>query len=84
MQMSGWQIALSCMQPDLSPITIRVLNLRVRETMVSSFLVEMTSANLLKQILNSGKLVIFSGELDYNNEADALLNKDCDIGRGDL
>ncbi|KAF2551076.1 hypothetical protein F2Q68_00035945 [Brassica cretica] len=51
--------------------------------MVSSFLVEMTSANLLKQILNSGKLVMFSGELDYNNEADALLNKDCDIGRGD-
>ena len=30
-----------------------------------------------------GKLVMFSGELDYNNEANALLNKDCELGRGD-
>lgn len=52
--------------------------------MVSSFLVEMTSADLLKQILNSGKLVMFSGELDYNYEVNAQLYKDFQIGRGDV
>uniref|UniRef100_A0A166A421 Protein kinase domain-containing protein n=1 Tax=Daucus carota subsp. sativus TaxID=79200 RepID=A0A166A421_DAUCS len=31
---------------------------------------------------NSGKLVMFSGDPDFSTEAHALLNKDCELGRG--
>ncbi|GAB4832062.1 hypothetical protein Ancab_006082 [Ancistrocladus abbreviatus] len=31
---------------------------------------------------NSGKLVMFSGEPDFSSGAHALLNKDCELGRG--
>ncbi|CAL2243219.1 unnamed protein product [Prunus armeniaca] len=31
---------------------------------------------------NSGKLVMFSGEPDFSTGAHALLNKDCELGRG--
>ncbi|KAM1054234.1 hypothetical protein PS2_001595 [Malus domestica] len=31
---------------------------------------------------NSGKLVMFSGEPDFSTSAHALLNKDCELGRG--
>ncbi|KAK1366737.1 putative LRR receptor-like serine/threonine-protein kinase IRK [Heracleum sosnowskyi] len=68
-------------------IAITVLNLRVRSTTSHSaaafplsggdgFSSSPTSDG------NSGKLVMFSGDPDFSTGAHALLNKDCELGRG--
>lgn len=69
-------------------ISITILNLRVQSPMSSS-----SAAALALSIgddfshssspdANSGKLVVLSGELDFSTGAHALLNKDCELGRG--
>ncbi|KAK9284034.1 hypothetical protein L1049_012294 [Liquidambar formosana] len=68
-------------------IAITVLNLRVRSSTSRS-----AAAFTLSGIdeyshspttdANSGKLVMFSGDPDFSTGAHALLNKDCELGRG--
>ncbi|KAG7031508.1 putative LRR receptor-like serine/threonine-protein kinase IRK [Cucurbita argyrosperma subsp. argyrosperma] len=69
-------------------ISITILNFRVRSPTSSS-----SAAALALSIgddfshssspdANSGKLVVLSGELDFSTGAHALLNKDCELGRG--
>ena len=68
-------------------IAITVLNLRVRSSASHS-----TAALVLSggddynhsptTDANSGKLVMFSGDPDFSMGAHALLNKDCELGRG--
>ncbi|KAH7672520.1 Non-specific serine/threonine protein kinase protein [Dioscorea alata] len=72
----------------LGVITITVLNLRVRSTSASRSAAALTlSDGYYSQSpstdANSGKLVMFSGEdPDFSSGAHAILNKDCELGRG--
>ncbi|ESQ44446.1 hypothetical protein EUTSA_v10005773mg [Eutrema salsugineum] len=69
-------------------IAITVLNLRVRSTTVSRSAVPLTFSGgddfsrSPTTDSNSGKLVMFSGEPDFSTGTHALLNKDCELGRG--
>ncbi|XP_016180675.1 probable LRR receptor-like serine/threonine-protein kinase IRK [Arachis ipaensis] len=68
-------------------IGITVLNLRVRATESRSPATLTFSAgdefsHSPTTDANSGKLVMFSGEPDFSSGAHALLNKDCELGRG--
>ncbi|XP_076916732.1 leucine-rich repeat receptor-like protein kinase PXC2 [Bidens hawaiensis] len=67
-------------------IFITVLNIRVRSTMSRSAAGVALSAGYFSSShttdTNSGKLVMFSGEPDFSTGAHALLNKDCELGRG--
>ncbi|CAA7060464.1 unnamed protein product [Microthlaspi erraticum] len=69
-------------------IAITVLNLRVRATTVSRSAVPLTFSGgddfsrSPTTDSNSGKLVMFSGEPDFSTGTHALLNKDCELGRG--
>ncbi|KAK9061009.1 hypothetical protein SSX86_018189 [Deinandra increscens subsp. villosa] len=67
-------------------IFITVLNLRVRSTAArSSAAVPLSGGDFSSSHTtdtNSGKLVMFSGEPDFSTGAHALLNKDCELGRG--
>ncbi|MED6112816.1 hypothetical protein PIB30_065158 [Stylosanthes scabra] len=69
-------------------IGITVLNLRVRATASRSpahltFSAGDEFSHSPTTDANSGKLVMFSGEPDFSSGAhDALLNKDCELGRG--
>ncbi|KAI3809198.1 hypothetical protein L1987_25168 [Smallanthus sonchifolius] len=67
-------------------IFITVLNLRVRSTMSrSAASVPLSGGDFSSSPgtdTNSGKLVMFSGEPDFSTGAHALLNKDCELGRG--
>ncbi|KAK1409278.1 hypothetical protein QVD17_35804 [Tagetes erecta] len=67
-------------------IFITVLNLRVRSTMSRSPAAVPLSGGDFSSSgttdTNSGKLVMFSGEPDFSTGAHALLNKDCELGRG--
>lgn len=67
-------------------IFITVLNLRVRSTMSrSAAAVPLSGGDYSSSPTtdtNSGKLVMFSGEPDFSTGAHALLNKDCELGRG--
>lgn len=68
-------------------IGITVLNLRVRSTTSRSPAALAFSAGdeysrSPTTDANSGKLVMFSGEPDFSSGAHALLNKDCELGRG--
>ncbi|WJX34497.1 hypothetical protein P8452_22606 [Trifolium repens] len=68
-------------------IGITVLNLRVRSTASRSPAALAFSAGdefsrSPTTDANSGKLVMFSGEPDFSSGAHALLNKDCELGRG--
>ncbi|PWA71261.1 Leucine-rich repeat-containing protein [Artemisia annua] len=67
-------------------IFITVLNLRVRSTMSrSAAAVPLSGGDYSSSHTtdtNSGKLVMFSGEPDFSTGAHALLNKDCELGRG--
>lgn len=68
-------------------ISITVLNLRVRSTTSRSPVALAFSAGdefsrSPTTDANSGKLVMFSGEPDFSSGAHALLNKDCELGRG--
>ncbi|XVF81980.1 hypothetical protein PTKIN_Ptkin16aG0006200 [Pterospermum kingtungense] len=68
-------------------IAITVLNLRVRSSTSRSaaaltFSVEDDFSHSPTTDANSGKLVMFSGEPDFSTGAHALLNKDCELGRG--
>nr|XP_043631780.1 probable LRR receptor-like serine/threonine-protein kinase IRK [Erigeron canadensis] len=67
-------------------IFITVLNLRVRSTMSrSAAAVPLSGGDFSSSPTtdsNSGKLVMFSGEPDFSTGAHALLNKDCELGRG--
>ncbi|KAG2258126.1 hypothetical protein Bca52824_077420 [Brassica carinata] len=69
-------------------IAITVLNLRVRATTVSRSAVPITFSGgddfsrSPTTDSNSGKLVMFSGEPDFSTGTHALLNKDCELGRG--
>lgn len=72
----------------LGVVTVSILNLHVRSSM------ELTSASPKMPGLeefshshstteaNYGKLVMFSGEADFSSGTQALLNKDCELGRG--
>ncbi|KAJ0985416.1 hypothetical protein J5N97_003772 [Dioscorea zingiberensis] len=72
----------------LGVITITVLNLRVRAASASQSAAALTlSDDYYSQSpgtdANSGKLVMFSGEHpDFSSGAHAILNKDCELGRG--
>ncbi|XP_057979363.1 probable LRR receptor-like serine/threonine-protein kinase IRK [Malania oleifera] len=68
-------------------IAITVLNLRVRTTASRSAAAVTFSggddfSHSPTTDANSGKLVMFSGEPDFSTGAHALLNKDCELGRG--
>ncbi|KAI3800025.1 hypothetical protein L1987_35332 [Smallanthus sonchifolius] len=67
-------------------IFITVLNLRVRSTMSrSAAAIPLSGGDFSSSYTtdtNSGKLVMFSGEPDFSTGAHALLNKDCELGRG--
>lgn len=68
-------------------ISITVLNLRVQSPTSSSAAALALSigddfSHSSSPYANSGKLVVLSGELDFSAGADALLNKDCELGRG--
>ncbi|KAH6762880.1 Leucine-rich repeat protein kinase family protein [Perilla frutescens var. hirtella] len=68
-------------------ITITVLNLRVRSSMPHSAVALTFSGgdDFSKSPStdgSSGKLVMFSGDPDFSTGAHALLNKDCELGRG--
>lgn len=68
-------------------IAITVLNLRVRSsTSRSAAALALSGGYEFSQSpttdANSGKLVMFSGEPDFSTGAHALLNKDCELGRG--
>lgn len=68
-------------------ISITVLNLRVRSSASPSAAALTFSAgdefsHSPTTDANSGKLVMFSGEPDFSSGAHALLNKDCELGRG--
>ncbi|KAK6929573.1 Leucine-rich repeat-containing N-terminal, plant-type [Dillenia turbinata] len=68
-------------------IAITVLNLRVRSSTSRSAAAPTLSggdefSNSPTTDANSGKLVMFSGEPDFSTGAHALLNKDCELGRG--
>ncbi|KAF5736503.1 Leucine-rich repeat protein kinase family protein [Tripterygium wilfordii] len=68
-------------------IAITVLNLRVRSSTSRSAAALTLSAGEDYSCspttdANSGKLVMFSGDPDFSTGAHALLNKDCELGRG--
>nr|XP_017243215.1 PREDICTED: probable LRR receptor-like serine/threonine-protein kinase IRK [Daucus carota subsp. sativus] len=68
-------------------IAITVLNLRVRSaTPHSASAFTLAGGDGFSSSpttdANSGKLVMFSGDPDFSTEAPALLNKDCELGRG--
>ncbi|GMI72469.1 INFLORESCENCE AND ROOT APICES RECEPTOR KINASE [Hibiscus trionum] len=68
-------------------IAITVLNLRVKSsTSRSAAPLTFSSGEEFSRSpttdANSGKLVMFSGEPDFSTGAHALLNKDCELGRG--
>ncbi|CAN8279601.1 unnamed protein product [Cochlearia groenlandica] len=69
-------------------IAITVLNLRVRATPMSRSAVPLTFSGgddfsrSPTTDSDSGKLVMFSGEPDFSTGTHALLNKDCELGRG--
>ncbi|CAN6565276.1 unnamed protein product [Malus baccata var. baccata] len=68
-------------------IAITVLNLRVRSpTTQSAPALAFSGGDDFSRSPttdgNSGKLVMFSGEPDFSTGAHALLNKDCELGRG--
>ncbi|XP_021297073.1 probable LRR receptor-like serine/threonine-protein kinase IRK [Herrania umbratica] len=68
-------------------IAITVLNLRVRSsTSRSAAALTLYAGDDFSHSpttdANSGKLVMFSGEPDFSTGAHALLNKDCELGRG--
>ncbi|WRX12840.1 Protein kinase domain - like 10 [Theobroma cacao] len=68
-------------------IAITVLNLRVRSsTSRSAAALTLYAGDDFSRSpttdANSGKLVMFSGEPDFSTGAHALLNKDCELGRG--
>ncbi|EEF41588.1 ATP binding protein, putative [Ricinus communis] len=68
-------------------IAITVLNLRVRSSTSRSAAALTFSAgddfsHSPTTDANSGKLVMFSGDPDFSTGAHALLNKDCELGRG--
>ncbi|KAK1392894.1 putative LRR receptor-like serine/threonine-protein kinase IRK [Heracleum sosnowskyi] len=68
-------------------ISITVLNLRVRSATPHSAAAFTLSggdgfSSSPTTDANSGKLVMFTGDPDFSTEAHALLNKDCELGRG--
>ncbi|XP_010525412.1 PREDICTED: probable LRR receptor-like serine/threonine-protein kinase IRK [Tarenaya hassleriana] len=69
-------------------IAITVLNLRVRASTITRSAAPLTfsGGDEFSQSpttdSNSGKLVMFSGEPDFSTGTHALLNKDCELGRG--
>ncbi|KAF7830863.1 putative LRR receptor-like serine/threonine-protein kinase IRK [Senna tora] len=68
-------------------IAITVLNLRVRSAASQApaaltFSAGEEFSHSPTTDANSGKLVMFSGEPDFSTGAHALLNKDCELGRG--
>ncbi|GAV67797.1 Pkinase domain-containing protein/LRR_1 domain-containing protein/LRRNT_2 domain-containing protein/LRR_6 domain-containing protein/LRR_8 domain-containing protein [Cephalotus follicularis] len=68
-------------------IAITVLNLRVRSsTSPSAAALALSTRDDFSHSpttdANSGKLVMFSGDPDFSTGAHALLNKDCELGRG--
>lgn len=68
-------------------IAITVLNLRVRSsTSRSAAALALSAGDDFSRSPttdnNSGKLVMFSGDPDFSTGAHALLNKDCELGRG--
>ncbi|XP_057415172.1 probable LRR receptor-like serine/threonine-protein kinase IRK [Lotus japonicus] len=68
-------------------IGITVLNLRVRSSASRTLAAHTFSAGdefsrSPTTDANSGKLVMFSGEPDFSSGAHALLNKNCELGRG--
>ncbi|XP_016454851.1 uncharacterized protein LOC107779027 [Nicotiana tabacum] len=69
-------------------IAITVLNIRVRSTTSRSAAAALTFSGgddfsrSPSTDANSGKLVMFSGDPDFSTGAHALLNKDCELGRG--
>ncbi|XP_022888921.1 probable LRR receptor-like serine/threonine-protein kinase IRK [Olea europaea var. sylvestris] len=68
-------------------IAITVLNLHVRaSTSRSAAALTFSGGDDFSQSPttdgNSGKLVMFSGDPDFSTGAHALLNKDCELGRG--
>ncbi|KAG8644821.1 probable LRR receptor-like serine/threonine-protein kinase IRK [Manihot esculenta] len=68
-------------------IAITVLNLRVRSSTVRSAPAQTLSmgdvfSHSPTTDANSGKLVMFSGDPNFSTGTHALLNKDCELGRG--
>lgn len=70
-------------------IAITVLNLRVRSSTTSRSAAALALSagdddfsGSGSTDANSGKLVMFSGDPDFSTAAHALLNKDCELGRG--
>ncbi|XAR71859.1 Non-specific serine/threonine protein kinase [Bertholletia excelsa] len=68
-------------------IAITVLNLRVQSSMPQSAVALTFSggddfSHSPTTDANSGKLVMFAGDPDFSTGAHALLNKDCELGRG--
>ncbi|XP_043725315.1 probable LRR receptor-like serine/threonine-protein kinase IRK [Telopea speciosissima] len=71
----------------LGVIAVTVLNLRVQNsTSHSAAALTLSGGDDFSQSpttdANSGKLVMFSGDPDFSTGAHALLNKDCELGRG--
>ncbi|KAK8293908.1 hypothetical protein V6Z12_D06G220400 [Gossypium hirsutum] len=68
-------------------IAVTVLNLRVKSsTSHSAAPIAFSAGDEFSRSpttdANSGKLVMFSGEPDFSTGAHAMLNKDCELGRG--
>lgn len=69
-------------------LAITVLNIRVRSVTSCSAAAALTFSggddfsHSPSTDANSGKLVMFSGDPDFSTGAHALLNKDCELGRG--
>ncbi|XP_010253067.1 PREDICTED: probable LRR receptor-like serine/threonine-protein kinase IRK [Nelumbo nucifera] len=71
----------------LGVVAVTVLNFRVRSSTSRSAAALMLSgvddfSHSPTTDANSGKLVMFSGDPDFSAGAHALLNKDCELGRG--
>ncbi|OVA17292.1 Protein kinase domain [Macleaya cordata] len=70
----------------LGVVAVTVLNLHVRSTSRSAAALALSGGDDFSRSpttdANSGKLVMFSGDPDFSAGAHALLNKDCELGRG--
>lgn len=71
----------------LGVVTVSILNLHARSSMAQNAATpKMTGfedfSHSHSTEANYGKLVMFSGEADFSSGTQALLNKDCELGRG--
>ncbi|KAF3562715.1 hypothetical protein DY000_02011255 [Brassica cretica] len=78
------QLLLTLLDLERGRVSILTTLLLLWETKINQGMQErMTLIWFIRiRFCNSGKLVMFFSEPDYNNETNALINKDCELGRG--